>query len=852
VIDPGWLPEFAKVLAPILIEHGVARIKRAKDSKAKVLERALSVALMHLRQQYADVEASLFDEYFVRQTAAPLFSRYFGGSGWPKADDVAATWVQNLGPNVHDIDTSRVQEGARAFLSYLEAELMAHEEFNHLFKNRVASDVAAIRAIEQSKSLALIPVRDLKGIMFELGGDLAADFHFVREPVQTVWDEARSCLERAASGKGTHGLLALGTANSGKSRLILEVLRTTLLNWKTLAWRPDYRIDMIPGAEALEGCNLVLFLDDLQAYCAPPSMSLGDLTVAPTAGAATTVTTVLQRLRNASRRVVIVATCRSEGADDVLASLPSLYQELTPITLPTFSPDPTEDEARAVIESFSAAGASHVDEWDGTLGSLVLGLGDKRSQYLAHREQLPALILRAMKLLATTMTHAHTVERLRATCIGIFGVPEFPAHAAPWRSAIRTLVNEQFVTEELSAEVGARELRIRKDSYFEQVITNYPGSSAQLDDDLTALRVVFRELGDVQALSNLGVALSTRRGYEIALEVYNEALAIDPAYVNALQNKANALYELGLFSDAIQVSDEVFRQEGLTAAMWSNRGVLLEALGRREEALGAFDRALSLDPQLALAAINKGTLLSIAKRNTEALDIFLKALLIEPENEVLLVNLGVVYHRLHMLTQAREIFEKVLLLHPGAKNVKVNLAGVVAFLGDTERGLDLLSEISDEDTMAFQAWHNRGSIYAQQQRREEAMQAYDHALALNPRHALTIACIAGVYNQLELHTKAIELCQRAIEIDPGCPDAWRNMGAAYCGVNLFELAKEPLEMALLLDSQDAHAWYFKGVTWLNLKQIDVAIQALDRSLELDASHAEAHKARHHIREQFGK
>jgi lipoprotein NlpI len=78
------------------------------------------------------------------------------------------------------------------------------------------------------------------------------------------------------------------------------------------------------------------------------------------------------------------------------------------------------------------------------------------------------------------------------------------------------------------------------------------------------------------------------------------------------------------------------------------------------------------------------------------------------------------------------------------------------------------------------------------------------------------------------------------------------MGAAYCGVNLFELAKEPLEMALLLDSQDAHAWYFKGVTWLNLKQIDVAIQALDRSLELDASHAEAHKARHHIREQFGK
>jgi hypothetical protein len=132
-----------------------------------------------------------------------------------------------------------------------------------------------------------------------------------------------------------------------------------------------------------------------------------------------------------------------------------------------------------VIESFSAAGASHIDEWDGTLGSLVLGLGDKRSQYLAHRERLPAMILRAMKLLVAAVTHAHTVERLRAMCIGVFGITEFPAHAASWRSAVRRLVDEQFVTEEHSAETDSRELRIRKDSYFEQVITNYPRSSAE-------------------------------------------------------------------------------------------------------------------------------------------------------------------------------------------------------------------------------------------------------------------------------------------------------------------------------------------------------------------------------------
>src|SRR5437879_2939905 len=70
-----------------------------------------------------------------------------------------------------------------------------------------------------------------------------------------------------------------------------------------------------------------------------------------------------------------------------------------------------------------------------------------------------------------------------------------------------------------------------------------------------------------------------------ALESYERALALKPAFVDALNNRGSALKDLGRF----------------------------------DEALESFDRALALKPDLATAHYNRGALLSALKRHDDAL-----------------------------------------------------------------------------------------------------------------------------------------------------------------------------------------------------------------------------------------
>lgn len=73
-MDPTALEELAKILAPILIEQGVGVLGRRRQTSRKTLDRALEYAFSQFSQHYPDLAASLFDDYFLKHTARPLFS----------------------------------------------------------------------------------------------------------------------------------------------------------------------------------------------------------------------------------------------------------------------------------------------------------------------------------------------------------------------------------------------------------------------------------------------------------------------------------------------------------------------------------------------------------------------------------------------------------------------------------------------------------------------------------------------------------------------------------------------------------------------------------------------------------
>src|SRR5260370_37110075 len=87
---------------------------------------------------------------------------------------------------------------------------------------------------------------------------------------------------------------------------------------------------------------------------------------------------LLSKVRAKAKQVVVIAACREENERQVQAHLGNLFENLKLIRIPHFNTDPHSNEAAQIIDEFERQGADHKRDWDGNIGSLVLGLSRKK------------------------------------------------------------------------------------------------------------------------------------------------------------------------------------------------------------------------------------------------------------------------------------------------------------------------------------------------------------------------------------------------------------------------------------------------------------------------------------------
>ena len=81
--------------------------------------------------------------------------------------------------------------------------------------------------------------------------------------------------------------------------------------------------------------------------------------------------------------------------------------------------------------------------------------------------------------------------------------------------------------------------------------------------------------------------------------------------------------------------------------------------------------------------------------------------------------------------------------------------------------------------------------------------------------------------------RAIELLDKAIELDPGNAMAYRFRGTAYSDLNQPVKAIQDYSKAIELDPGNSYAYIKRGLEYRDLKQYDRAIQNFDKVIELD-------------------
>ncbi|MCK5039876.1 MAG: tetratricopeptide repeat protein [Candidatus Aenigmarchaeota archaeon] len=146
--------------------------------------------------------------------------------------------------------------------------------------------------------------------------------------------------------------------------------------------------------------------------------------------------------------------------------------------------------------------------------------------------------------------------------------------------------------------------------------------------------IVELSLQEAIELNKKGIDFGNNGNSEEAVEVFDKATILNPAYANAWNNKGIALGNLQRHEEAVSAFKKTIELSPGYANAWNNKGIALGNLQRHEEAIEAFNKSIELNPEYAHAWNNMGIALVKLKRFADAKNALEKAHELDPKYTV--------------------------------------------------------------------------------------------------------------------------------------------------------------------------------------------------------------------------
>jgi tetratricopeptide (TPR) repeat protein len=134
-----------------------------------------------------------------------------------------------------------------------------------------------------------------------------------------------------------------------------------------------------------------------------------------------------------------------------------------------------------------------------------------------------------------------------------------------------------------------------------------------------------------ESLYEQAISAAQRQDYELAVELYDSAIDLDPSHADVYYKRGNALKSLGRLNAAVTSYTQAIDRKGDYAHAYCNLGVVQQALGLKSAALSSYDRSIVLDPADAVSHYNRALLNQELMQWEEALRSYDRAIDIDPQ-----------------------------------------------------------------------------------------------------------------------------------------------------------------------------------------------------------------------------
>lgn len=275
-------------------------------------------------------------------------------------------------------------------------------------------------------------------------------------------------------------------------------------------------------------------------------------------------------------------------------------------------------------------------------------------------------------------------------------------------------------------------------------------------------------------------------------------------------------------------------------AYWKGRALLdrRELTGNRSAALAEFERAIAADPKFATAhgglaeaqwamyqQTNDRTWADRAMASTRT------AIELEPDRPNMRYIAALTAFRLGDITAAKTQVERALELQPTYEDA-IRLHGrILVRQGAVDAGLAEFRKLMAIRPNAVALYSDMGlALLTDTSRFQEALEAFDKAIALSPASALTLSQAGAAAQQLGDSARALDYYERANAIQPRA-DTFSNIGTIQYRLGDYAKAAAAYEGSLLIRPQSALTHRNLGDAYTRLGRKDDARRAYLKAVE---------------------
>jgi len=256
---------------------------------------------------------------------------------------------------------------------------------------------------------------------------------------------------------------------------------------------------------------------------------------------------------------------------------------------------------------------------------------------------------------------------------------------------------------------------------------------------------------------------------DLALQEFQQALAINRRDSNALMGLASAYERMGRGADAEKTYQSAANMRPEYWDGYNSLGIFYLRQRRYPEAVAQFTRVIVLTPDNAAGFSNRGAAYSNMKEFDKAERDFRSSISKGPSYGAY-VNLGLLYSDQGRYAEFAAMTEKALQLNDKDFRVWANLASAYRKLGDTEKAkaasgkklerLEVAVQVQPKDAVIQSAL---GISYAEQKLKDKALPHIQAAVALAPTNPQVLINAGEAYEDLGDRRHAMEFVQKSLK-----------------------------------------------------------------------------------------